>query len=490
MHDIKLIRENPEAFDAALARRGVEPQSAAILALDSAGRSEETKQQEAQARRNQRSDRIKQAIIAGDHQSADQLKHDASVAKDIEAAMVVAGQLKASELRVLLAGLPNLPDAEVPDGADEAGNVEVSKWGAPRQFNFAPAEHADLGPTLGLDFETGAMISGARFTFLRGQMARLQRALGQFMLDQQTTQNGYCECAPPLLVRDEALFGTGQLPKFAEDLFETSRRYNPLEEIGIEIDNLNRIKTNDLTEIEDENLDTLLSAIEARMDKITKLRGRIPNVVDRLWLIPTAEVSLTNAIRGVDFTEATLPIRMTALTPCFRSEAGAAGKDTRGYIRQHQFEKVELVSVCRPDDSDAEHERMTAAAESILQALDLPYRKMLLCAGDMGFNAKKTYDLEVWLPGQNAYREISSISNCGDFQARRIFESANRKGARYRSLGEKDFRFVHTLNGSGLAVGRTLVAVLENYQQADGSVTVPPALLPYMGGITALVPNP
>ena len=294
-----------------------------------------------------------------------------------------------------------------------------------RSFDFTPREHADIGPALGLDFETGALISGARFTFLRGQMARLQRALGQFMLDQQTVVNGYSECAPPLLVREEALFGTGQLPKFAEDNFQTT---------------------------------------------------------DGRWLIPTAEVSLTNSVREQILAEAALPIRMTALTPCFRSEAGAAGKDTRGYIRQHQFEKVELVSVCRPEDSDAEHERMAAAAESILQALDLPYRKMLLCAGDMGFTARKTYDLEVWLPGQNAYREISSISNCGDFQARRM-------NTRYRPEGAKATEFVHTLNGSGLAVGRTLVAVLENYQQEDGSVQVPPALLPYMGGITALVPG-
>ena len=320
--------------------------------------------------------------------------------------------------------LPNLPDADVPDGTDESQNIELTKWGTPCQFNFVPAEHADLGPALGLDFETGASISGARFTFLRGQMARLQRALGQFMLDQQSLANGYTECAPPLLVREEALFGTGQLPKFAEDNFQTT---------------------------------------------------------DGRWLIPTAEVSLTNSVREQILSETQLPIRMTALTPCFRSEAGAAGKDTRGYIRQHQFEKVELVSVCRPEDSEVEHDRMTAAAESILQALDLPYRKMLLCAGDMGFTARKTYDLEVWLPGQNAYREISSCSNCGDFQARRM-------NTRYRPDGAKGTLFVHTLNGSGLAVGRTLVAVLENYQQEDGSVTVPAALLPYMGGLTALVP--
>ena len=327
-------------------------------------------------------------------------------------------------LRKLLEFIPNLPDSDVPDGADEAANAEVSRWGTPRLFNFQPKEHADLGPNLGLDFETGASISGSRFTFLRGQMARLQRALGQFMLDQQTLANGYTECAPPLLVREEALFGTGQLPKFAEDNFQTT---------------------------------------------------------DGRWLIPTAEVSLTNSVREQILAETDLPIRMTALTPCFRSEAGAAGKDTRGYIRQHQFEKVELVSICKPEDSEAEHERMTGAAESILQALDLPYRKMLLCAGDMGFTARKTYDLEVWLPGQNAYREISSCSNCGDFQARRM-------NTRYRPDGAKATEFVHTLNGSGLAVGRTLVAVLENYQQEDGSVTVPDALLPYMGGIERLEP--
>ena len=330
-----------------------------------------------------------------------------------------------SRVRDALSTLPNLPDLDVPVGKDEAQNIEVSLWGKPRAFNFAPREHADLGPELGLDFETGAAISGARFTFLRGQMARVQRALGQFMLDQQTLTNGYSECAPPLLVRAEALFGTGQLPKFSEDNFQTT---------------------------------------------------------DGRWLIPTAEVSLTNSVREQILSDGQLPIRMTALTPCFRSEAGAAGKDTRGYIRQHQFEKVELVSICRPEDSAAEHERMTSAAESILQALELPYRKMLLCAGDMGFTARKTYDLEVWLPGQDTYREISSCSNCGDFQARRM-------NTRYRPEGQKGTEFVHTLNGSGLAVGRTLVAVLENYQQEDGSVTVPAALLPYMGGITTLVPN-
>ncbi|QYU71069.1 serine--tRNA ligase [Leptolyngbya sp. 15MV] len=328
------------------------------------------------------------------------------------------------ELDDLLAAIPNLPAGDVPEGADENDNVEVSRWGTPRSFDFTPREHADIGPVLGMDFETGAAISGARFTFLRGQMARLHRALAQFMLDRQAGENGYVECAPPLLVRGESLFGTGQLPKFAEDNFRTT---------------------------------------------------------DDRWLIPTAEVSLTNAVREQILDHTALPIRMTALTPCFRSEAGAAGKDTRGFIRQHQFEKVELVSVCRPQDWEAEHAHMVASAEGVLQALDLPYRKVLLCTGDMGFGARKTYDLEVWLPGQQAYREISSISWCGDFQARRM-------NARYKPDGSKKTEFVHTLNGSGLAVGRTLVAVMENYQQADGSVTVPSVLAAYMGGITKLEP--
>ena len=328
-------------------------------------------------------------------------------------------------LTAMLAAIPNLPADDVPEGADEEANVEVSRWGTSRNFDSAPQDHADFGPALGLDFEGGAKLSGARFTALRGQMARLHRALAQYMLDTQTGVNGYEETNPPLLVRDEALFGTGQLPKFAEDLFRTT---------------------------------------------------------DGRWLIPTAEVSLTNLVADQIVPLAELPVRLTALTPCFRSEAGSAGRDTRGFIRQHQFEKVELVTICAPDESEAEHDRMCAAAEGILQALALPYRKMLLCTGDMGFGARKTWDLEVWLPSQETYREISSVSNCGDFQARRM-------NARYKPEGEKQTRFLHTLNGSGLAVGRTLVAVLENYQQADGSVIVPEVLLPYMGGVTVLTPK-
>ena len=424
MHDIRQIRDNPAAFDAGLAQRGATPASEAILALDVARRDLLTRTQEAQARRNEASKAIGAAMGKGDHATATALKAEVAALKDHLPALEDEERRVTAELNALLAALPNLPADDVPQGADEADNVEMTRWGTPRSFDFTPREHADLGPALGLDFETGALLAGARFTFLRGPMARLHRALAQFMLDLQTATHGYTECITPLLVRDEAAFGTGQLPKFSEDLFQTT---------------------------------------------------------DGRWLIPTAEVSLTNSVREQILAEAALPLRLTALTPCFRSEAGAAGRDTRGFIRQHQFEKVELVSIARPEESDAEHERMTACAEAVLQALDLPYRKVLLCSGDMGFTARKTFDLEVWLPGQGAYREISSCSNCGDFQARRM-------NARYRPEGGKGTEFVHTLNGSGLAVGRTLVAVLENYQQADGSVDVPAALLPYTGGLARLVP--
>ena len=424
MHDIRLIRDNPHAFDAGLARRGLDPLSAEILAADAALRALQTDIQAALARRNEASKLIGQAMAAGDKDKAEALKAEVA---DLKAALPAKEEAERAQLAALhdrLAALPNLPADDVPDGEDEAGNVEMSRWGTPRSFDFAPQEHADFAPALGLDFETAAKMSGARFAFLKGPMARLERALGQFMLDKQTIEAGYSECATPLMVRDDAAFGTTQLPKFREDLFQTT---------------------------------------------------------DGMWLISTSEMSLTNAVREEILPEADLPIRMTALTPCFRSEAGSAGRDTRGYIRQHQFWKVELVSITRPEDSDAELERKTRAAETILEALELPYRKMLLCAGDMGFAARKTYDLEVWLPGQNAYREISSCSNCGDFQARRM-------NTRFRREGAKGNEFVHTLNGSGLAVGRTLVAILENYQQADGSVDIPKALLPYMGGITRLTP--
>ena len=425
MHDIRLIRDNPAGFDAALARRGLEPMADAIAAQDARWRAVATAVQEGLARRNEASKAIGQAMAKGDMATAESLKAEVAALKASLPDLEAEEKALAQQLHDRLAAIPNLPAADVPDGADEAGNVEQHRWGTPRGFDFEPRDHADFGPALGLDFEGAAAMSGARFAALRGGMARLHRALAQFMLDTQTTQNGYEEVNPPLLVRDEALFGTGQLPKFAEDLFHTT---------------------------------------------------------DGRWLIPTAEVSLTNLVREQILPESLLPLRFTALTPCFRSEAGAAGRDTRGYIRQHQFEKVELVAIATPDQAADEHTHMVASAQGILEALDLPYRRMLLCAGDMGPSAARTFDLEVWLPSQGVYREISSISHCTDFQARRM-------NARYRPEGEKGTRFVHTLNGSGLAVGRTLVAVLENGQQADGSVVIPPVLHPYMGGLTVLEPR-
>ena len=422
MHDIAYIRANPQAFDAALARRGADPVADRIIALDAKKREASTKVQQAQSRRNDASKAIGQAMGQGDKDKAEALKAEVAEIKASMPQWDDAASAAGSELDDLLATLPNLPADDVPDGKDEADNVEVHQWGKKRAFDFEPKEHADLGPALGMDFETGAKLSGARFTFLRGDMARLHRALAQFMLDTQTRKNGYTECNPPVLVNDDAMYGTDKLPKFAEDSFRTT---------------------------------------------------------DNRWLIPTSEVSLTASVAGEILPDLTQPIRLTAHTLCFRSEAGAAGRDTRGFIRQHQFEKVEMVSICRPEDSAAEHERMTECAEQLLQTLDLPYRRVLLCTGDMGFGARKTYDLEVWLPGQGAWREISSCSNTGDFQARRM-------NARYRPEGEKKTAFVHTLNGSGLAVGRTLVAVMENYQNADGSVTVPDALTPYMGGVDRL----
>ena len=424
MHDIAYIRSNPQEFDAALARRGAEPVADRIVALDAHKREATTRVQQAQSRRNEASKAIGQAMGQGDKDKAEALKAEVAEIKASMPEWEEAERAAAAELDHLLATLPNLPAEDVPDGADENDNVEMAQWGEKRSFDFEPREHADIGPALGMDFETGTKLSGARFTFLRGDIARLHRALAQFMLDKQTRENGYTECNPPVLVGDEAMYGTDKLPKFAEDSFRTT---------------------------------------------------------DDRWLVPTSEVPLTYSVAGDILPGLAQPIRLTAHTLCFRSEAGSAGRDTRGFIRQHQFEKVEMVSICRPEDSEAEHERMTKCAEGILEALELPYRRMLLCTGDMGFGARKTYDLEVWLPGQGAYREISSCSNTGDFQARRM-------NARYRPEGEKKTAFVHTLNGSGLAVGRTLVAVMENYQQADGSVAVPEALAPYMGGVTKLEP--
>ncbi len=423
MFDIKWIRDNADAFDAGLKARGLAPASAKLLELDEALRRTKTKLQEAQTRRNAASKEIGKAKGAKDDALATKLMAEVAELKEVIQGGEEEERQLVTALDAELAVIPNLPRQDVPAGADEVGNKEVRRVGEPRTFDFAPKQHFEIGEALGLmDFETAGKVSGARFVFLKGAIARLERAIASFMLDLHTGEFGYTEMIPPLLVRDEAAYGTGNLPKFAEDLFQTTNGY---------------------------------------------------------WLIPTAEVSLTNVVRESILDEAQLPMRMTAWTPCFRSEAGAAGRDTRGMIRQHQFSKVELVSITTPEESLAEHERMTGCAEEILKRLGLPYRTMLLCTGDMGFASQKTYDIEVWLPGQDAYREISSCSVCGDFQARRM-------GARYRPKGAKDIRYVHTLNGSGLAVGRTLVAVLENYQQADGSVIIPEALQPYMGGATKI----
>jgi seryl-tRNA synthetase len=422
MHDIKFIRENPALFDAGLAKRGLAPLSTGILDLDQRRRKAQTRFQEGQSRRNEASKQIGAVKSKGGDASA--LMAEVAALKDELAAMDAEEKSLAIEIDALLMGIPNLPADDVPVGPDESANVELRRVGTPPKFDFKPLEHDALGEKLGLmDFPAAAKMSGARFVVLKGALARLERALGAFMLDLQTGTHGYLEVNPPVMVRDAALLGTGQLPKFAEDLFKTETGH---------------------------------------------------------YLIPTAEVPLTNLVHGDLVEEGQLPMRFTALTPCFRSEAGAAGKDTRGMIRQHQFAKVELVSISHPDHSVAEHERMTACAEEVLKRLGLAYRVIVLCTGDMGFGAKRTHDIEVWLPGQNSYREISSCSNCGDFQARRMNS---------RVRGEKGNRFLHTLNGSGLAVGRTLVAVLENYQQADGSILVPEALRPYMGGLDRITAN-
>ncbi|HYM18978.1 MAG TPA: serine--tRNA ligase [Micropepsaceae bacterium] len=420
MHDIKLIRDDPVAFDEGLKRRGLTPLSAEALKRDAELRALLTRLQQMQARRNEASKQIGQAKARKDEAQARALMTEvAGLKAEIQQGEEEERRLQAA-LSDFLATIPNLPAPDVPVGADEKANVEIRRSGDKPGMNFKPKEHFELGEALGqMDFEAAAKMSGARFVVLTKQLARLERAIAQFMLDLHTEQFGYTEVSPPLMVRDQAMFGTGQLPKFAEDLFRTTADY---------------------------------------------------------WLIPTAEVSLTNLVREQILDEKQLPFRFTAYTPCFRAEAGAAGKDTRGMIRMHQFSKVELVSITTPEQSADEHERMTNCAQEVLKRLGLHHRVMLLCSGDMGFAAKKTYDLEVWLPGQNMFREISSCSNCGDFQARRM-------NARYRPEGEKNTRFVHTLNGSGLAVGRTLVAILENYQQADGSILVPEALKGYMGGL-------
>jgi seryl-tRNA synthetase len=462
MFDIRAIRDNPAAFDAGLKRRGLEALSSGLIAKDEELRAIKTRLQEAQARRNAASKEIGKAKGAKDEALASKLMAEVAALKD----QLQADEDKQRELEAALerelAVLPNLPLAEVPEGKDETANVEVRRWGDPKTVPAASLnkakQHFEIGEALGLmDFEAAARMSGARFVVLKGQLARLERALAMFMLDIHTGEFGYTECQVPLLVRDQAVYGTAQLPKFAEDLFQTTK--------GLDLEAWEK----------GVSLLSPTASSEERQEAIDAFGDQLRNR-DSFYLIPTAEVSLTNLAREQIIDEATLPLRYTAWSPCFRSEAGAAGRDTRGMIRQHQFSKVELVSITTPDKSLAEHERMTNCAETVLQRLGLPHRTIVLCTGDMGFSAQKTYDIEVWLPGQEAYREISSCSVCGDFQARRM-------GARFRPAGAKGTEFVHTLNGSGLAVGRTLIAVLENYQQADGSVLLPEVLRPYMGGM-------
>ena len=464
MHDIRAIRENPDAFDEGLRQRGVEPLARALLALDDRRRAAISALQAAQERRNALSKEIGEAMRAKDGARAEALKAEVAALKDGTPALEAEEREASAALDHPLAEIPNLPHAEVPVGADEHDNVEKSRFGNPRNLASAK-QHFEIGEAMGLmDFEAAAKLSGSRFVVLRGQLARLERALGQFMLDLHTTEHGYTEVAPPLLVRDEVMFGTAQLPKFADDQFSAARTVTRAELLraGLKYasaDDQERYRAGALPL--DELVDRTLERAPLKED---------------FWLIPTAEVPLTNLAREQILSDAELPLRYTALTPCFRAEAGAAGRDTRGMLRQHQFTKCELVSITAPEASADEHERMLACAEEVLRRLDLPYRVMTLCTGDMGFAAAKTYDIEVWLPGQGTYREISSCSVCTDFQARRM-------NARYRTKDSKSPRFVHTLNGSGVAVGRALIAVMENYQNEDGSVTVPDALAPYMGGL-------
>lgn len=422
MHDIRAIRENPAAFDAALARRGLAPMSPAILALDNDRRARILAAETAAAAQNAASKEVGAAKARGDDAEFERLRALVAEKKAEIARLTDEANAQDAALRDLLMGIPNLPLAEVPEGADETDNVELRRWGTPRTFDFTPKEHFDIaGVKPGMDFETAAKLSGSRFVVLRGAVIRVHRALGQFMLDTHITEHGLSETWTPVLVKDEAMYGTNQLPKFAEDSYQTTNGW---------------------------------------------------------WLVPTSEVTLTNTVAGDILDEAQLPIRMTALTQCFRSEAGSAGKDTTGMLRQHQFEKVEMVTICAEGQALVEHERMTKCAEAILEKLGIPYRTIVLCTGDMGFGAQKTHDLEAWLPGQGKYREISSVSTCGTFQARRM-------NARVKAPGGKP-EFVATLNGSGLAVGRCLIAVLENGQQADGSVDLPAALHPYLGGKTRI----
>ena len=475
MHDIRAIRDNPQAFDDALKRRGLAAQSAALLAIDDQRRAAITESERAQARRNAASKEIGDAKKAKDDARASALMAEVGELKSRLPELEAAAKSAEAELAETLAAIPNLPLADVPDGADEHGNVEHHHFGARRNYAFNPKEHVALGETLGfMDFEAAAKLSGARFVVLKKGLARLERAIGQFMLDLHTGTHGYTEVNPPLLVKDSAMFGTAQLPKFRDDQFAAGPAVNKAE-IYQQI----RAQAVDLA-VRELNK----PAAELQLDDLLVFEMRViddlpPDV--NYWLIPTAEVSLTNLVRESILDEKELPLRLTALTPCFRAEAGAAGRDTRGMIRQHQFNKVELVSITTPETSRDEHERMLSCAEEVLRKLDLHYRVMTLCTGDMGFASQKTYDIEVWMPGQGEggmYREISSCSVCGDFQARRM-------DARSRGPDGKP-RFVHTLNGSGTAVGRALIAVMETYQQADGSIAVPDVLQPYMGGAKSI----
>lgn len=462
MHDIRWICDHPDGFDRALETRGLEPASARLVALDEERRSRVASLQTLQERRNAASKEIGRAKARKDEAGASALMAEVATLKERMPGEEEDLKRIEAELHKALSEIPNLPAGDVPVGADETANKEIRRVGEPRRFDFEPKQHFEIGEALGLmDFETAAKLSGARFVVLKGALARLERALAAFMLDLHTREHGYTEVAPPLLVAKDCMFGTAQLPKFFDDQYRV---------VGTREGEIQR-------KIEPLSLTADPSEISRKLVEVHEELSKL----DSFWLIPTAEVPLTNLAREAIAEEAALPMRVTADTPCFRAEAGAAGRDTRGMIRMHQFRKVELVSVTTPEQSEAEHERMTRCAEEVLKRLGLPFRTIVLSTGDMGFAARKTYDIEVWLPGQDAYREISSCSNCGDFQARRM-------NARYRPREGKGPRFVHTLNGSGVAVGRALVAVLENYQRADGSVAVPEALKDYMGGLEVIGP--
>jgi seryl-tRNA synthetase len=485
MHDIKTIRDNPQAFDEGLKRRGLPPRAVELIALDDARRAAIAELQKAQERRNAASKEIGQAMGRKDAAAAEALKAEVAALKTTMPEMEAAEKAALAALETELAAIPNLPAHDAPNGRDENDNVEIRRIGAPPHFpnSYKPREHFEIGESLGLmDFEAASKMSGARFVVLKGALARLERALMQFMLDLHTGEHGYDEVSPPLLVRDDAMYGTAQLPKFADDQFSASRSLSGEEMRAIQ----KRMKSDDVP-VDPETGDTKYfekfpdhfvpgEDVTTYSDEGWRRFQELQREAGGFWLIPTAEVPLTNLVRESIVEEKRLPLRYTAGTPCFRAEAGAAGRDTRGMIRMHQFNKVELVSITTPEESAAEHQRMTHCAEEVLKRLGLHFRTMALCTGDMGFASQKTYDIEVWLPGQGRFREISSCSVCGDFQARRM-------NARCKAADAKHTRFVHTLNGSGVATGRALVAVLENYQNPDGSVTVPEALRPYMGGL-------